>query len=228
MMPLPFAASLRALARPGSAFHHPPPTLAKALGAMALVWTPLALLQALGTSWRALQAYGAMRGGTLPAWISARLGLDPGDVQGLLQTLPPPPAFGQVWPWLLLAVPLGVLGTWLHDAAWDHVGLWLAGGLKGKGGFRITLGAEAEALRITALGTLVGLMSFLPGLGLVLSLPLLLVDAYLWLFRGFALAARHGCERWRGLAATVVHAALFGCFLLGGLLLLVAMIRMGA
>jgi hypothetical protein len=195
---------------------------------MALVWMPLAMLQALGTSWRALQAYGAIRGGALPAWIPARMGLDPGDVQGLLQTLPPAPAFGQVWPWLLLAVPLGVLGTWFHDAVWDHVGLWLAGGLKGRGGFRITLGAEAEALRITALGTLAGLLSFLPGLGLFLSLPLLLLDAYLWLFRGFALAARHGCEPWRGLAATVLHAVLFGVFLLGCLLLMGILLRMGA
>jgi hypothetical protein len=67
-----------------------------------------------------------------------------------------------------------------------------------------------------------------PVLGVVLALPLLLLDAYLWLFRGFALAARHGCKPWLGVAATVVHAVLLGCCALGLLAWMLFMVRMAA
>ena len=227
-MRLPFAASMRALIRPGTAFALPPPALGKALRAMALVWMPLALANTAWTVWRAVHAYEGLRHGTGNSGILAQLGMDPRDLQEFLALLPAPPAFGRIWPWLLLAVPLGVLGTWLHHAVWDHMSLWLLGGLKQGRGFRTSLLAEAEALRIAAVGTLLGCLGYLPGLGVVLALPLLLLDAYLWLFRGYALAARHGCELWRGLAATVVHAALLGCLALGLVLLMLAQLRMAA
>ncbi len=227
-MRLPFAASFRALARPATAFVSPRPTLGRAVWEMALVWIPLALANAAWTAWRATQAYDALRKGAIPPGVLGWLGVDPADLHDLMSALPAPPAFGKVWPWLFLVVPLGVLGTWFHHAVWDHTGLWLLGGLKEKRGFRTSLLAEAEALRMAAVGTLLGLLGFLPVLGPVLALPLMLLDAYLWLFRGFALAARHGCETWRGVTATVVHAMLLGCFALGLVSLMLFMIRMAA
>jgi len=227
-MRFPLAASFRALARPGTAFAPPPPTLGRALRDMALIWMPLALANTTWTVWQAIRAYEVLRRGAGPSAILERLGLDPADVHDLISRLPAPPGLGRIWPWLLLVVPLGVLGTWLHHAVWDHMGLWLLGGLKERRGFRTTLLAEAEALRIAAVGTLLGFLGYLPVLGVVLALPLLLLDAYLWLFRGFALAARHGCELWRGIAATVVHAVLLGCFALGLFTLMLFMVRMAA
>lgn len=227
-MRFPLAGSFQALVAPRTAFGAPPPSLGRALRDMALVWMPLALLNAAWTVWRGLQAYAALRRGALPPWLVGWLGVDATDLPGLLGSLPSPPAFGHLWPWLFLIVPLGVLGTWFHHAVWDHTGLWLLGGLNEKRGFRTSLLAEAEALRIAAVGTLLGLLGFMPVLGVLLALPLLLLDGYLWLFRGFALAARHGCEPWRGIAATVVHAALLGGCAIGLLLLMLAMLRMGA
>ncbi|GLH73066.1 hypothetical protein GETHLI_15680 [Geothrix limicola] len=223
-MLFPFSASCRALLRPGEAFAPAPPSLARACWEMARVWMPLALLNALGTAWRMGQAYELLRRGAVATGLFERFGVDPSDLRAALASLPPAPAFGRIWPWLLLAVPLGVLGTWLHHAVWDHLGLWLLGGLKRKRGFRTSLLAEAQALRVAALGTLLGLLGFVPVFGTLLALPLLLLDAYLWVFRGFALAARHDCEPWRGLAATVVHAVLVSVCGLGllGLTLFVA------
>ncbi len=225
-MRLPFEASFRALLRPSAAFASPPPTLPRAVLNMALVWVPLALVNTAGTVFRSLQGWASLRHGAIPPSVLDWFGVDPADLQAFLLSLPVPPPFGRIWPWLLLLVPLGVLGTWLHHAVWDHAGLWLVGGLKEKRGFRISLLAEAEALRITAVGTLLGLLAFLPVLGPVLALPLLLLDGYLWLFRGFALAARHGCEPWRGLAATVVHVVLLSGFALGLFALMLFMVRM--
>ena len=227
-MRFPFAASFRALTRPGTAFAPPPPRLGRAVRDMALVWMPLALANTAWTVWRAIRTYEVLRRGGNPSGILERLGVDPADVHDLIGTLPAPPGFGRIWPWLLQVVPLGVLGTWLHHAVWDHLSLWLLGGLKERRGFRTSLLAEAEALRIAAVGTFLGFLGYLPVLGVVLALPLLLLDAYLWLFRGFALAARHGCELWRGIAATVVHAMLLGCFALVLLTLMLFMVRLAA
>lgn len=224
----PFTGFLQALRRPGAVFSSAPPTLGRAAVDMAAVWVPLALMNAACTLARSLNLYEALRRGTfgpeVPTWFGANLE----GFRDQLLTLPPAPTFGRTWPWLLLLVPLGVMGTWLHHAVWDHTGLWLLGGLKEKRGFRASLLAEAQALRVASMGTLVGLLGFVPGLGTALLLPLLLLDGYLWLFRGFALAARHGCEAWRGVAATVVHAVLLGGCVLGLVALLLVMLRVAA
>ncbi len=227
-MRFPFADSFRALVGPGLAFKHPPPTLGRAVGGMALVWMPLAAFNAVWLVRLGLRSYMAVRqGAVLPEWLGT-LGLDPGDLSDLIATLPPAPPFGRLLPWVLLLVPLVVLGTWLHHAVWDHAALWLLGGMKHHRGFRTSLLAEAEALRIAAVGTLVGLLGYLPLVGGALALPLLLLDAYLWLFRGFALAARHGCEPWRGIAATVLHVVLLGCMTGGLFVLMLVMVRLAA
>jgi hypothetical protein len=62
-MRLPFLASCEALARPGAAFAEPPGTLGRAVWRMVRVWVPLALLNAAGTAWRALEAYTTLRRG---------------------------------------------------------------------------------------------------------------------------------------------------------------------
>ena len=102
---------------------------------MALVWIPLALANTAWTVWRMLHVYGGLRGGTSMPGILGWLRVDPVDFHDLVTMLPAPPVFGRIWPWLGLVVPLGVLGTWLHHAVWDHLGLWLLGGLKERRGF---------------------------------------------------------------------------------------------
>jgi hypothetical protein len=193
---------------------------------MALAWMPLALAHAACDVWLALRLYASLRGGDIQPGYLRWPGVNPEDVHDLISMLPTSPGFARIWPWLGLVVPLGVLGLWLHHAVWDHLSLWLLGGLKARRGFRTSLLAEAEALRIISAGLLIGFLGYLPGVGLLLSLPLWLFDGYLWLFRGFALAARHGCEPWRGVAATVVHAVLLGGLTLGLLGLTLSLVRM--
>lgn len=227
-MRLALAASFRALAHPSTAFTGAEPPLGRALGRMLALWTPLALANAGLTVWQALETYRQFRQTGPPDWLGRFMGADPEMLGELFQRLPAAPAFGRIWPWLLLAVPLGLLGTWLHHAVWDHTGLWLLGALKEKRGFWASLVAEAEALRIAALGTLAALLGFIPGLGVLLSLPLMVLGGYLWIFRGFALAARHGCEPWRGVAATVVHAVLLGGCAAGLAVMMLVFVRAAA
>lgn len=209
--------ALRALLGPGTAFADlgaTPPQPGRAFGRMLLWWLPPALLYGAFSAWNALGEYASLRAGHLPAWLGHLIlpGLDPDSSVAFLRGLPAPPAAGTVALAVILLVPLSVVGIWLHDAVWDHTALWMLGALKAKRGFRATLLAESQALRIAALGSWIGLLGFIRGAGLWLALPLGLVEAYLWLFRGFALAAVHGLPAWKGVLATVLHAALLGLF----------------
>lgn len=211
--------ALAALRRPAPAFREiaaEGPGLSASLGRMLGWWLPPAFLHAGFAAWSALRVWEGLRAGRLPPWAGLVLPawLDPDDLRELLAHLPVAPAFGTAAAWLLILVPLGVLGIWLHDAVWDHACLWLLGGLRQKRGFRATLVAEAQVLRVAALGSWAGLLGLLPVAGVLLALPLALLEGYLWIFRGFALAAFHGCETWKGIAATVLHAVLVGLFVL--------------
>ena len=77
----PFAAALQALLHPGTAFQAEPPPLGRAVRNMALVWVPLALVNAALTVSHALQAYGVLRQGAVPAGVLGWLGADPEHLQ---------------------------------------------------------------------------------------------------------------------------------------------------
>ena len=150
-------------------------------------------------------------------WANLPDTANPADLRASFQNLPALPSLGHVLPWLVLLAPLGILSMWFHDAAWDHLSLWLLRGLKARKCFRLTLVADAEALKVGTLGALLGLLGDLPILGCLGSVLLLPVGIYFWVLRGFALAAWHGCPAWKGVLATLVHALLMAVFTFGTL-----------
>lgn len=220
---------LRAALRPWEAFPLRTESWPRALARMLAWRVPLAFLEAL-LAWRALGAFRAeavsLQG---PLWseVVRRLPeeVSPADLRGWLEQIPAPAPLAAAWPWLLLAAAVGVLGAWAHHAVWDHGCLWLLGGVKKEGpGFRASLGAEAQALEVGALGAALGLLQYLPRLGPWLGLPLGAVGLWFWVLRGFALARAQGAPAWKGAVATVLHALLAGCCLT--LLLLMLMLQL--
>lgn len=171
---------------------------------------------------RAYESIAQARG---PLWdqVWARLpeGLDAAGLRAALAGLPPAPAWWRVLPGLVLLAPLGVLATWLHDAVWDHVALWLLRGLGRPRSLRTTLVADAEALTVGVFGALAGLLKHL---GLALAVLLWPVAVYFWILRGHALAAWHGCPPWKGVLATLLHAAVMGLLVLGLVVALATMV----
>lgn len=141
------------------------------------------------------------------------------DLALALQSWPRPPDPGTVLPWLLGLAVLGLLGLWTHHVVWDHGCLKLLGGTRTPAAWRRTLQAESEALSVGSLGAAVGLLGYLPGFGCLLSPLVTAAGIWFWVLRGFALAAFHGCETWRGVLATLLHALLASLFY--GLLVLV-------
>lgn len=139
--------------------------------------------------------------------------VDPAELRAALANLPAAPGLHALLPWMVLLAPVAVLGLWLHDATFDHMALWLLGGLRERRGFRASLVADAEALKVGALGAAAALLGDLPVAGFAFGLLLLPVAVYFWILRGYALAAWHGCPPWKGVTATLVHVVLVGVWL---------------
>jgi len=140
------------------------------------------------------------------------------DIRAFVLSLPDLPPWTSIWPWMLVLGPVGIASAWLHNAVWDHTCLWMLGGLKRKGSWRITFLAEAEAMQVGVLDAAFGLLSFIPLAGSLLVPLLMLSNAYFWVMRGLALAAFHNAPMWKGAAATVLHvllATLCICGMLG-------------
>ena len=146
------------------------------------------------------------------------------SLQDALRNLPALPPLATVLFGLALLAPLGVLSLWLHDAVWDHLALWALRGLGGRRSLRVTLEADAEALKVGTLGALVSLLGDVPGLGCLFGIVTFPVGVYFWILRGYALAAWHGCPPWKGVLATLLHAFLMGLFTFGILGLFLVMI----
>jgi hypothetical protein len=153
------------------------PSLGEAVKGLLLVRTLPALAgMVLGYAGFA-SAYGRVVRMEGPVWdlLWARLPeqADPAELKAALLHLPALPGWERALPWFALAAPIGVLSLWLHDAAWDHLSLWLVRGVGARPAFRTTLVAEAEALKVGTAGTLAGLLKYLPGLGMPFTVLLL-------------------------------------------------------
>lgn len=202
--------------------------VAPSLGRLMLLRGPVAfaeMLLAYAGAGRLCREVTRMQG---PAWDGVLQVLSPlvgaEEVRHVLEGFPSMPPLARVWPWLLAAAPLYVVNLWIHDAVWDHTFLWMLGGTRARRGFGTTLVAESEALQVGVLGAVPALLAGLPWVGWLLSLPLGLAGMYFWILRGFSLAAFHDCPAWKGIAATLLHAALLACFAVGATLFFVALL----
>ncbi len=140
------------------------------------------------------------------------------DIRAFVLNLPDLPPWTSIWPWVLVLGPVGIASAWLHNAVWDHTCLWILGGVKRTGSWRITFIAEAEAMQVGTLDAAFALLSFIPMAGLLLAPLFMISSAYFWVMRGLALAAFHHAPMWKGAVATLLHillATLFICGMLG-------------
>jgi hypothetical protein len=207
------------------------PGMAESLGRMMALRVPVALLAYAIAVLQFTRSYaelknldGALWRFVLPILTQVSPDLEVQEIRALLSQLPAIPPLQTMLAWGLLIAPVGILGIWMHDAAWDHGCLWLLGGLKSGKGFRATLIAESEALSVGVFGAAPALLGQLPWVGWVLSPPLAVVGIWFWVLRGFSLAAFHGTPVWKGVVATLLHVLIAGCCLVGLLGLLAAMI----
>ena len=208
------------------------PTMKEALRGLLLLRAPCAFLELALGYWSFAALYEKLASPESGFWerVLAQLPehVDPGELKEALARLPVLPSLHSALPWLLLLAPVVVLSVWLHDAAFDHAGLWLLGGLRTRRGFRTTLVADAEALKVGVWGVVPGLLAYTPEIGWLFGLLLLPLGIYFWIMRGYALAAWHGCPPWKGVVATLLHVVLVGgmliVFLMACLLMVVLLV----
>jgi len=188
------------------------PELAEAVRAMVLLRSPVSFIGLVlgyvgfGALYTQIATPGSSFWSRLPAELLDRI--DPAELQAGLARLPALPSLHAALPALVLLAPVMVLSLWMHDVAFDHMALWMLGGLKTGRGVRATCVADAEALKVGVLGAALGLLSELPVVGWVLGLLLFPVGIWFWVLRGHALAAWHGCPVWKGVVATLLHVLL--------------------
>lgn len=195
------------------------PRLGRSLGWMAATALPWWVASTWFGARQELAAYAAFRDGRGEVWdqVSAAMPdlFSRDDIRQAFAAWPAAPAWSHLAPFVPLLAALSLFGLWLHDGVWDHAGLWLLRGLKADkaGRVKATLAAEAQAQAVAWIGAALGLLAFLPGVGGWMGLVLFPLTAWLWLLRGWALAAHHGCPVWKGVVATLLHLVLFGLFL---------------
>lgn len=227
-----FRRLLRPLWAPGEGFRDlasDAPGLKRSLGwmlAAALPWKAAATWFGLKAG---LASYAAFRDGSGAVWqevYRALPDLSRDDIRQAFAAWPVAPGWAQVAPWVPLIAVVGLFSLWLHDGVWDHAALWLLRGLKADKAARVkaTLAAEAYAQAVAWIGAALGLLAFLPRIGDWMDLALFPLTAWLWLIRGWALAAHHGCPPWKGVTATLLHLVLFGLFM--GIVVLVPLLLM--
>lgn len=195
------------------------PQLRVSFGWMLFLRGSISTLAGLLTLHAVYRDYPAFKNFQSPMWQqimqSLPAGISGDDVRILLSGLPDLPSWASLWPWILLLAPVGIASAWLHNSVWDHMCLWLLGGVKRTGTWRTTFIAEAEAMQVGALGAAFALLGFIPVAGLLLTPLFMLSGAYFWMLRGLALAAFHHAPMWKGVTATLLHILLAMLFVVG-------------
>lgn len=195
------------------------PSLGPAFGRMVLLRGPVSILGGLLTLHGVYRDYPMFKNLRSPMWqeIFQRLpgGINLEDLRAFVLSLPDLPPWGSIWPWIVMLGPVGLASAWLHNSVWDHMCLWMLGGVKRTGVWRTTFIAEAEAMQVGALGAAFALLGFIPLAGLLLTPLFMLSGAYFWIIRGLALAAFQRAPLWKGIAATLLHILLAVLFIFG-------------
>jgi len=204
------------------------PGLGQAVGQMLVLRSPVAFLGLILSFVSFSALYARLKDPASELWTTilqqAPDLAEPRDLKLTLERLPDLPSLHGMLPGLLLLAPLLILSLWLHDVAFDHLGLWLLRGLKGPRSLRLTLVADAEALKVGVIGAAAALLADLPRAGWVLTALLVPVAVYFWVLRGYALAAWHGCPPWKGVVATILNVVLAGAMILVILIACVVMV----
>lgn len=195
------------------------PRLGVSFGWMLLLRGSISLVGSLLTLHAIYRDYPAFKNLHSPMWQQilqlVPTDINAQDIRALVLSLPDLPPWGSLWPWMLVLAPVGIAGAWLHNAVWDHMCLWLLGGVKRSGSWRTTFIAESEAMQVGVLDAVLAQLGFIPIAGPLLTPLFLLSGTYFWIMRGIALAVFHHAPVWKGVVATLLHILLATIFLAG-------------